>query len=107
METVRVNDLETARVHEGLDFAWTALNLGKKAKIADLALMKWTPSPCNCKLTSLKFVKISMDCDSQDTVSMTPSDHERPQGGGNTGICPPLEIGTKKQKFLNNLKSVL
>ena len=74
METVRVNDLETVRVHEGLDFVWTALNLDKKVKIADLALMGLTPFPCNCKLTSLNFVKISMDCDSQDTVFMTPFD---------------------------------
>jgi len=29
---------------------------------------------CNCKLASLNFVKISVDCDSQDTVSMTPFD---------------------------------
>jgi len=29
--------LETVRVHEGLDFVWTALNLDKKVKIADLA----------------------------------------------------------------------
>jgi len=40
--------------------------------IADLALMTLTPFPCNCKLTSLTFVKIPVDCDSQDTVSMTP-----------------------------------
>jgi len=30
--------------------------------------------------------------------------HGRPRGGG-TGICPLLEIGTKKQKFLENVKS--
>jgi len=41
-------------------------------KIVDLALMRLTPFPCNCKLTSLNFVKISVDCDSQDSVSMTP-----------------------------------
>jgi len=40
-------------------------------KIVDLALMRLTPFPCNCKLTSLNFVKISVDCDSQDSVSMT------------------------------------
>ena len=74
METVRVNDLETVRVHEGLNFVWTALNLDKKVKIADLALMRLTPFPCNCKLTLLNFVKISVDRDSQDTVSMTPFD---------------------------------
>ena len=62
------------RVHEGLDFVSTALNLDKKVKIADLALMKLTPFPCNCKLTSLNFVKISVDCDSQDTAFMTPFD---------------------------------
>jgi len=60
------------RVHE--DFVWTALKLDKKVKIADLALMRLTPFPCHCKLISLNFVKISMDCDSQDTVSMTPFD---------------------------------
>jgi len=43
-------------------------------KIADLALMRLTPFPCNCKLTSLNFLKISVDCDSQDTISMTPID---------------------------------
>jgi len=59
LKTVRVNDLETVRVHEGL-----ALNLYKKVKIADLALMKLKPFPCNCKLTSLNFVKITVDCDS-------------------------------------------
>jgi len=31
-------------------------------------------------------------------------DHGRPQGG-KTGTCPFLEIGTKKQKFLENVKS--
>ena len=30
--------------------------------------------------------------------------HGRPQGV-KTGVCPPLEIGTKKQKFLENVKS--
>jgi len=30
--------------------------------------------------------------------------HGRPQGGGE-GQMPPLEIGTKKQKFLENVKS--
>jgi len=25
--------------------------------------------------------------------------------GGKMGICPPLEIGTKSQKYLENLKS--
>jgi len=25
--------------------------------------------------------------------------------GGKTAICPPLEIGTKKQKFLENVKT--
>jgi len=74
METVRVNDLETVRVHEGLDFVWTTFNLDKKVKIADLALTRLTPLPCNCKLTLLNFVKIPVDCDSQDTVSMTPFD---------------------------------
>jgi len=34
METIRVDDLETVGVHEGLDFVWTALNLDKKVKIA-------------------------------------------------------------------------
>ena len=55
--------MQTVRVHEGLDFLCTALNLDKKVKIADLALMKLTPFPpfpCNCKLTSLNFVKISV-----------------------------------------------
>jgi len=74
LETVRVNDLETVRVDEGLDFVCTASNLDKKVKIADLALMRLKPFPCNCKLTSSNFVKISVDCDSQDTVSMTPFD---------------------------------
>jgi len=41
-------------------------------KIADLALMRLTSLPCNCKLTSLNFVKKSVDCDSQDIVSMHP-----------------------------------
>ena len=58
----------------GLDFIWTALNLDE-VKIADLALMRLTPFPCSCKLTSLNFVKVSVDCDSQDTVSMTPFDN--------------------------------
>ena len=30
--------------------------------------------PCNCKSASLNFVEISVDCDSQDTVFMTPFD---------------------------------
>ena len=42
METVTVHDLETVRIHEGLDFVWTALNLDKKVEIADLALMRLT-----------------------------------------------------------------
>jgi len=46
----------------------------KKVKIVDLALVRLTPFPCNCKLTSLNFVKISVDCDGQDTVSVTPFD---------------------------------
>jgi len=71
LETVRVNDLETVRVHEGLDFVSTASNLDKKVKIADLILIRLTPFPCNCKLTSLNFV-ISVNCDSQNTISMTP-----------------------------------
>jgi len=33
-------------------------------------------------------------------------DHGRPQGGQN-GHSPPLEIGTKKQKFLENVKVIL
>jgi len=74
LETVRVNDLETVKVRDGLDFVWTALKLDKKVKIADLALMRLTPFPCNWKLTSLNFMKISVGCDSQDTVSMTPFD---------------------------------
>ena len=74
METVRVQDVETARVHDGLDFVCTELNLDKKVEIADLALTRLTSFPCNCKLTSLNFVKISVECDSQDTVSMTPFD---------------------------------
>jgi len=69
--------LETVRVHEGLDFLSTALNLDKKVKIADLALMRLTPFPCNCRLNSLNFVKISVDCDSQG-VSMTPFDSHLP-----------------------------
>jgi len=28
-------------------------------------------------------------------------------GKGKTGICPNLEIGTKKQKFLENVKSAV
>jgi len=52
----------------------TNKRLYKKVKVADLALMRVTPFPCNCKLTSLNFVKISVDRDSQDTVSMTPFD---------------------------------
>jgi len=43
-------------------------------KIADLALMRLTPFRWNWKLTLLNFVKISMDCDSHDTVSMTSFD---------------------------------
>jgi len=35
-------------------------NFDKKVKTADLALMRLTPFPCNCKLTSLNFVKISV-----------------------------------------------
>ena len=62
------------RVHEGLNFLWTALNLDKKVKIANVALMRLKSFPCNYKLTSLNFVKISVDCDNQDTVSMTPFD---------------------------------
>jgi len=50
------------------------VNLDKKVEIADLALMWLTSFPCNCKLTAVNFVKISVDCDSQDTVSATPSD---------------------------------
>ena len=57
METVTVHDLETVRIHEGLDFVWTALSLDKKLEIADLALMRLTWFPCNCKLTSLNFVR--------------------------------------------------
>jgi len=33
--------------------------------------------------------------------------HGRPQGEGKTGIPPPLEIETKKQKFLENVKSAV
>jgi len=29
------------------------------------------------------------------------------RGGGKTGIFPSLEIGTKKQKFLGNVKSAV
>jgi len=43
-------------------------------KIADLTLMRLRSFPCNCKLTSLNFVKIFVDCDSQYAVSMTPFD---------------------------------
>jgi len=56
--------METVRVHKGLNFIRTALNLDKKVKIADLAFMRLIPFPCNSKLTSLNFVKISVDCDS-------------------------------------------
>ena len=35
---LRVDDLETVRIHDRLDFVWTALNLDKKVEIADLAL---------------------------------------------------------------------
>jgi len=28
-------------------------------------------------------------------------------GGGKMGICPPLENGTKKEKFLENMKSAV
>jgi len=49
LETVSVNDLETVRVHEGLEFVWTALNLDKKVKTVGLALMSLTPFPCNGK----------------------------------------------------------
>jgi len=38
--------------------------------------------------------------------SGSPDHHGRPQGGGN-GHLPRLEIGTKKQKFLENVKSGL
>jgi len=27
--------------------------------------------------------------------------------GGTTGICPPVEIGTRKQKFFENVKSAV
>jgi len=27
--------------------------------------------------------------------------------GGKMGICPPLEIGTKKEKFLENVESAV
>jgi len=37
-------------------------------------------------------------------VVIISSSHGRPQGG-ETGICRPLEIRTKSQKFLENLKS--
>jgi len=46
---------------------------------------------------------------SEGCCSRTPeygSDHGRPQGGKN-GHLPPLEIGTKKQKFLENVKSAV
>jgi len=43
-------------------------------EIADLALMRLTSFPCNCKLTSLNFVKTSVDCDSRDIASLTPFD---------------------------------
>jgi len=32
--------------------------------------------------------------------------HGRPQGG-ETGICLPLEIGTQKQKLIDNVKSAV
>ena len=47
-----IHDLETVRINDGLDFIWTALNLDKKVKIADLALMRLTSFPCICKLSS-------------------------------------------------------
>jgi len=43
LETFRVNDLETVRVHEGLDFVGTALNLDKKVKTANLAEVNTIP----------------------------------------------------------------
>jgi len=47
-------------------------------------LMRLTPFPCNCKLTSLNFVKISVDCDS----------HYLTEGG--TVPCPPSDPKNKK-----------
>jgi len=60
LETVRVNDLETVRVHEGLDFVWTALNLDKKVMIADLALIRLTPFPCKYVLSTMGASKESI-----------------------------------------------
>jgi len=45
--------LETVRVHEGLDFVWTALNLDKKVKIADLAEVNTIPLQLQINFTEL------------------------------------------------------
>jgi len=55
-------------------FRLNSINLDKKVEIGDLPFMRLASFPCNCKVTSLNFVKISVDCDSQDTVSVTPFD---------------------------------
>jgi len=73
--------------------------LDKKVKIADLALMSLTPFPCNWKLTSLNFVKISVDCDSQDTISMTPFDSHLLCAA--TGVQTLFVIYPSAQHFLN------
>ena len=52
--------METVRIHDGLDFVRIALHLDK-VKITDLTLLRLVSFPCNCKLTSLNFVKISVD----------------------------------------------
>ena len=49
------------RVQDGLDIVRTALNLEKNVEITDLTLMRLASFPCNCKLTSLNFVRISVD----------------------------------------------
>jgi len=49
-------------------------------EIAELALMRLTSLPCNCKFASLNFVKISVYFDSQDTVYVTPFDSHK--------LCP-------------------
>ena len=61
METVRVYDLVIVRVQDGLDIVRTALNLEKNVEITDLASISLASFPCNCKLTSLNFVRISVD----------------------------------------------
>jgi len=59
-------------------------------------------SELDCKLQKLSEGSVLKS----KTILNTPF-HERPQGWGKTGICSPQEIGTKKQKFVENVKSAV